>query len=144
MKFDTGVQQAIYRLKQPGNQRVTANLREAAEKVATYLAEISPIGELLPGGYRAQLLQFEGGRCAFLTKGEGVQRIAIVAYSKPLWDAEGAVLVASSEDIRNFTNEASQGLLEAMIAHISTVYEGRLKVLEDAWAPFLKPAMSFS
>lgn len=126
-KLDAGVQKAILRLKMPENQRVTANLREAAEMVAMYVAALGVGVKELPGGYRVQVLQSQGAAAPYLVKGAGHERRAIIAQDRPLWDAEGAVQAANTEHIRLFAKEVGEGLLEAIGEQLGRGYTLRLK-----------------
>lgn len=127
MKFDNAIQKAILRLKAPDNQRMTSNLREAAELAATYLAELACGVEALPGGYKATTLQSELGPRVYLTKGQGTNRVAFIADIRPLWDAESAVQTANTEHMRLFVKEISHGLVEAIGEHMGKVYAERLR-----------------
>lgn len=128
MKFDTGVQKAILRLKAPDNQRVTGNLREAVELVSVYMGSLAlGVQEELRGGYRAQILHTELGPRAFLVKGSGTNRVAFIAQPRVLWDAEGAVQAANTEYIRIFVKEVSQGLLEAIGEQLGRIRAEQLR-----------------
>lgn len=129
MKLDNSVKKSILRLKQPDNQRVTSNLRQAAEEVSRLLAYLAQGAGELPGGYRAQILHSNDGLELYLVKGWATERAAIIAEPKPLWDSIGAVPAMETEGLREFTKEVSQGLVEAIGEHLGKVLSGRLKDL---------------
>jgi hypothetical protein len=127
-QMDASLQRAIHRLKDQGNERVTSILRESAEVVGCYLAELGCGCVDLPRGYKSIVLHGFGGnpRTYLVINGGDSPRTAIIASPKPLWDADGSVLAADTEQIRRFAQDVSSGLIESIAERAAGAYQTRL------------------
>jgi hypothetical protein len=127
-QMDANLQRAIHRLKDQGNERVTSILRESAEVVGCYLAELGCGCVGLPRGYKSIVLHGFGGapRTYLVIEAGDSPRSAIVAAPRPLWDADGTVMPADTEQLRKFAQDVGNGLIEAIAERAAGAYQTRL------------------
>ncbi len=132
MKLSSEIYRSIQRLKSPDNQRITQNLKEAAEQVGCFLATLAQGHLEFTSYYKAQVLYThnEAAKAYLVVDRRGSPRRAIVASEKPLWDLQGAVLSAGQEEIKNFIQDVSTGFVERSLRILGKLYNERLRDMQ--------------
>lgn len=126
--MDAMFTKALDKVKGAGNERVTAQLKDALLQVAQHLVRLVGENMVLPRGYEVQVLHsLDHTNKAFLVLKSSKQHFG--PSLQPVWNEEGLVLPAGADEFRQLAQAVQNGWLEEVIAMLGKVYTAKLKSL---------------